>query len=503
MGEAPLIVGVSGLRGIVGQSLTPEVAVRFAGALGAWLRGRTPRPRVAVGHDGRRGGRELAHVAMGALAGTGASVESIGPSTTPTMGCVVDGRGLDAGVMITASHNPQEWNGLKVILGEPDGACAPSAATARAIVEAFEHGPGAGVGAAWVGAAEAGRVIEVDGSIGRHVEPLLARARTLGFGGERGSAGGGGGGGGGRWTIVLDSVNCAGAAAAAMALPREAFHVVQLHGDGSGIFPHAPEPTAENLSGPGGLCDAVPGLRADIGLAQDPDADRLAIVDETGRYIGEEYTLALCAESVLSARGMAGAGAGAPVLVANLSTSRMIDDVAGVYGAEVVRTPVGEANVVERMKALRRLGREVVLGGEGNGGVIWPGVVHVRDSLGAMALVLAMMARTGLRVSELVARINGYSPGGQGYAIRKHKTPIASKAAAEPAVRALARAYAAERVDLQDGVRIDFGARGPRSGVWVHVRASNTEPIMRLICEAPSTAVADEVLAEVSGVIHG
>ena len=179
------------------------------------------------------------------------------------------------------------------------------------------------------------------------------------------------------------------------------------------------------------------------------------------------------------------------MFVVNLSTSRMIDDVAAHYGAEVVRTPVGEANVVERMKQLKMAGRDVVMGGEGNGGVIWPEVTYVRDSLSAMALTLALMARTGKKVSELVAMVDAMGPGKKGYCILKRKAPLASKADAVPVVEHLTRVYRGEggaAVDTQDGVRIDWPARG----VWAHVRASNTEPIMRVIVEAPTEALATE-----------
>ncbi len=272
---------------------------------------------------------------------------------------------------------------------------------------------------------------------------------------------------------------------------------MQLHGDDSGIFPHTPEPTAENLSGEGGLCDAVPGLKADVGFAQDPDGDRLAIVDERGVYIGEEYTLAIAAEAILGAMGDDAKGA---VLVTNLSTSRMIEDVAAAYGARVERTAVGEANVVERMKALKAAGQNCVLGGEGNGGVIWPEVTYVRDSLGAMALTLGLMAREGKTVSQLVEQINAYAPAG-GYTIVKRKQALATKADAAPAVHRIADRYADQRVDTQDGVRVDFDA-GPHAGSWVHVRASNTEPILRLIAEAANEAKAAALLDEVAAIVN-
>lgn len=316
----------------------------------------------------------------------------------------------------------------------------------------------------------------------------------------------------GQFKVVLDSVNTSGAEAAMQYLStssllseRERHQVVQLHGDGSGIFPHTPEPTKENLSGESGLCDAVPGLKADVGFAQDPDADRLAIVDEKGEYIGEEYTLVLCAMALMEARvGQGGSGDGKPVFVVNLSTSRMIDDVAKHYGGEVVRTAVGEANVVEAMKSLKASGRDVVLGGEGNGGVIWPEVTYVRDSLSGMALVLSLMARTGKTVSQLVEMINAMGPTDEvktsGYTIIKKKSALAKKSDADPVLQHLNAIYSQQgdcRVDLQDGIRIDWDAKG----VWAHVRASNTEPIMRVIVEAPSSDEAQAVASEIDAQI--
>jgi phosphomannomutase len=535
MSDAPLIVGVSGLRGIVGESLTPEVAVRYAGAFANWLWAQprlNDRPTVFLARDGRKGGEAIAALVRGALLSSGCDVIDIGVATTPSAGMAmrlhIDSDGC---MIITASHNPSEWNGLKLLItdrkisqreiesmseGEIEsfqnalvGPAAPPKEIVEQIIGCFERGA-----SSWCGNDSIG-VLEVDAdSTERHAEWVVQQLPSEQFMAPLSS----------EFRVVVDSVNCSGAAAASMLIEKLGSSTVQLHGDESGIFPHTPEPTAENLSGAGGLCDAVPGLKADVGFAQDPDADRLAIVDEHGRYIGEEYTLALCAEAVLSAmlnRAQEGGGSpsprpsphggeggGAPVLVANLSTSRMIDDVAAKHGGRVVRTPVGEANVVEVMKKLKFEGQNVVLGGEGNGGVIWPEVVYVRDSLGSMALVLSLMARTGKTVSELVARINSYSPGadsgngGGGYAIVKRKVEIASKADARPAVEAVAAHFggrADATIDLQDGVRVDL----PEKGVWVHVRASNTEPIMRLIAEAPTKADAGAILAEVEGAIAG
>jgi phosphomannomutase len=259
-------------------------------------------------------------------------------------------------------------------------------------------------------------------------------------------------------------------------------HAVMLHGESSGVFPHAPEPTLENLSAAGGLCDAVRGLGACAGFAQDPDADRLAIIDERGRYIGEEYTLALAAEAVLGAMGPDARGR---AVCTNLSTSRMLDDVAARHGARVIRTAVGEANVVEAMKA-----SGAVIGGEGNGGVIWPEITFVRDSLSAMALVMGLVARSGRTIGDLVASMPQY-------AIVKRKADLSRKSDADPALDAIAQRYASASIDRQDGVRVDFADR------WVHVRPSNTEPILRLIAEAPTQSEAQSLLEDVEGIVQG
>lgn len=497
MSEAPLILGVSGLRGIVGESLTPEVAARYAGAFGAWLKAKWGwAEEVVVARDGRAGGDAVYHSVISGLSSAGMHVRAIDVATTPTAGLAL---GAAAGaIVVTASHNPGEWNGLKclVLFDEGDvGGRAPSQAEAEEIIARFR-------GSDSSADSPAGSVDHVgnDEAIDYHVAICNSRYRAcVGDGpGELAAQ---------EFCAVLDSVNASGAQAAEALLGEIGARAVQLFGDGSGVFPHPPEPTRENLSGRGGLCDAVPGLKADVGFAQDPDADRLAIVDELGSYIGEEYTLVLAAASLLEARDSSRLEAGStktgPVIVTNLSTSRMIDDVAAHYGSRVVRTAVGEANVVERMKALKEQGEDVVLGGEGNGGVIWPEVVYVRDSLGAMALTLALMARTGKKVSELVSWIDSMAgEGGGGYAIVKRKVDIPTKEAAAPAIEAVRKACEGESgavVDLQDGVRVDW----PGQRAWAHVRASNTEPIMRLIGEAPSEAEAEALLARVEAMIAG
>lgn len=521
MSESPLILGVSGLRGIVGESLTPEVAVRYAAAFGTWIQEKTGarRPLVLVGRDGRLGGESTYTAAISGLLATGCRVRRLGVAMTPTVGMQCDLAMADAALIITASHNPQEWNGIKILIREAGwstnrdsdargsvddsvcDACAPDAKTAQEIVDQYNNGT-----IEWWGGEDV-----CDSSVDDDVEhphclKVLDACGPL-IGDE----------GGDYWStfeslrmmsVVLDSVNCSGSYITKLFFEDTPCKAMNLHGEQTGRFPHTPEPTKENLSGEGGLCDVVPGIKADVGFAQDPDADRLAIVDEHGEYIGEEYTLVLCAMALMEARMGNGEreGNGTPVFVVNLSTSRMIDDVAAHYGAEVVRSAVGEANVVEQMKALKAQGRDVVLGGEGNGGVIWPEVTYVRDSLSGMALVLSLMARTGKSVSELVSMINAMGPTDEvksnGYTILKAKSALASKADAVPVVKHLDGIYSGKagcRVDLQDGIRIDWDERG----VWAHVRASNTEPIMRVIVEAPSSDEAERVAAEIDAHILG
>lgn len=494
MSDAPLMLGVSGLRGIVGRSLTPEVAARFAGAFGTWLTRRGRRfdrhkewpsgPVVLVGADGRAGYEPIRDAALRGLREAGCFAMDMGIAMTPTIGVLTDHDDADGALIVTASHNPQQWNGLKCLVrsetGTPGGdavsACAPSAKFAAEIVAEYQRGaPAKGDG--MVGAMSSN---SADIHLGSVMEGISEVA-----GGPVGQR---------QFRVVLDSVNGAGRfAGRSMIEDALRCDLTHLGAEDGGLFPHPPEPTRENLTS---LCDAVLAHDADIGFAQDPDADRLAIVDERGRYIGEEYTLALAGESLLSSAYHPLTPSPARVLVTNLSTSRMLDDVALRHGARVLRTPVGEANVVEAMKREKASGNTVVLGGEGNGGVIWPKVTYVRDSLSAMALVLALMARTGKTVSQLVADLPAY-------AIEKRKVDLAGgrKEDATPAVSKLTAAYRAEKLDTQDGIRIDF-TQGARAGrAWLHVRASNTEPIMRLIAEAPTAAEARAILDEAATIV--
>jgi phosphomannomutase len=475
MSDAPLMLGVSGLRGITGRSLTLDVAQRYAGAFAAWLEGRGG-SSIVIGRDGRAGGGEIHAAIAEVFVAAGFRVADLGVAMTPTVGVMVDELRGDGAMIVTASHNPQEWNGLKCLVRERGtngaSAAAPSATVASEIIAIFNSGRVAP-------ASSGGEVGGVGTAARTHVWRVLAAAGDLGLLQKPARPP----------RVVLDSVNASGVEGGRMLLAQALGCELIHHGsEDSGIFPHPPEPTKDNL---GDLGRAVARFNAQAGFAQDPDADRLAIIDENARYIGEEYTLALAAESLLSAAPPTGRPR---VLVTNLSTSRMLEDIAARHGARVLRTPVGEANVVEVMKREAAAGSEVVLGGEGNGGVIWPKVTYVRDSLSAMALVLSLMARTGRTLGELVAAIPSY-------AIEKRKVDLARKEDALPAIESVARAYREHRVDLQDGVRVDFTTGKLSWRAWLHVRASNTEPIMRLIAEAPTVSDSRRILDDAAAVI--
>ncbi len=473
-----LIVSVSGLRGVVGQSLTAEVAARYASVLGGWFvereTGGAGRPVVVLGRDGRAGGAVMRDAVVAGLTSAGCDVVDLGVAMTPTVGVMTDAREAAGGVVITASHNPQQWNGIKCLVRDSKqarevSACAPEVSAAAGIAQRFADGSGLSVAWDQLGTCEASTDsvrTHVDVVLDRIGSDVAAAIRSRGF------------------TAVLDSVNASGGPGGVMLLGELGCKVEAIAGESTGLFPHVPEPTRENLSGKVGLCSKVGELGADVGFAQDPDADRLAIIDENGAYIGEEYTLVLAAWSALELLGSAAKNC---VLATNLSTSRMLGDIANKFGARVERTAVGEANVVSELKR-----HTISFGGEGNGGVIWPEVTYVRDSLSSMALVLALCARTGKSISELVGEINALSPSGNGYSIVKRKVAVVDRASATKLIEEVAARYEGQpgaKIDRRDGVWVDLSERG----AWLHVRSSNTEPIVRLIAEAPTLAEAEEL----------
>ncbi|HWE01667.1 MAG TPA: phosphoglucosamine mutase [Tepidisphaeraceae bacterium] len=452
-----LMIGVSGMRGTIGGTLTPLVVTRMASAFAAWLK-ETSKPAngkhfcVALGRDSRPSGTWVRDAAVAVLTASGMEVIDLDIVTTPGVAMMVRHLSADAGMVITASHNPIEWNGLKLL---NRNAVAPPPADAAAIIAMYHDSR-----SAYARVSDLVSPRKNGQTHALHIQKVLEHVDVLGISSKR-------------VKVVLDSVNGAGSVVTAMLLSRLGCQVVHMNATPDGQFPHEPEPTAKNLVA---LCDEVRRQKAAVGFAQDPDADRLAIVDENGNYIGEEYSLVLGAQWIMSRK----AGA---VAVANLSSSRMLDDIAAAHGGRVIRTPVGEASVVDCM-----LRNNASIGGEGNGGVIDPRVVPGRDSLVGIAYVLQLMAATRKSIGQLVAEIPRYE-------IVKTKFDC-KRDDADRAVEAIKKHFAHERIDAQDGIRIDW------ENAWVHARPSNTEPIMRIIAEAPDRATADAKIAQVRDVVN-
>ena len=433
-----LMVGVSGVRGIVGKTLTPRVALDFAQAYGTLLGG----GRVVLARDSRPSGTMFEAAAAAGLLAAGCQVTQLGLVMTPTVGRAIREGKYDGGMIITASHNPSQWNGLKFL---DDMGVAPDPELARQIASIREKQEFRSL--------ESGIApLDTDAEAGqRHVDAVVDACETSVTG----------------LRVVLDSINGAGCVHTPLLLQRLGCELIHINGEPTGDFAHEPEPIAANLQG---LCQAVREHGAAVGFAQDPDADRLAIVDEQGTYIGEEYTLALAVKWVLSQRP-------GPV-AANLSTSRMIDDLAREYGVEVIRTPVGESHVARSM-----LKHGCTIGGEGNGGVIDPRICYVRDSLSSISFILQLLSAEGRPLSQIVAQMPHY-------ASVKEKFP-APRDVIIKAVEEVAKEFANLKPNISDGVRVDF-ERG-----WVHLRASNTEPIVRIIAEADSEQAGRELVERV------
>lgn len=449
------MIGVSGMRGTVGGTLTPPVVAEMASAFAVWLKQQPSTgnpPRVVFGRDSRPSGPWVRDAAVAALHASGIAVIDLDIVTTPGVAMMLKHLGADAAMIATASHNPIEWNGLKFL---NKNAVAPPPEDAAAIKKFYNEGR-----CDFVRVQSLTLPQRNSETHALHVKRVLEYVDVLGISTKR-------------YKVVLDSVNGAGCVATATLLSKLGCQLVHINATPNGQFPHDPEPMAANLTQ---LAAEVRRQHAAVGFAQDPDADRLAIVDETGTYIGEEYSLALAAKLIMSKKPGA-------LAVTNLSTSRMLDDVAAASGGRVLRTPVGEANVVDAM-----LKNHSMIGGEGNGGVIDPRIVPGRDSLVGMAYVLQLMAATGKSISALVAEIPRYEIVKTKFECRRED--------ADRAVAALVKHFSGETIDTQDGIRIDW------PDAWVHARPSNTEPIMRVIAEASDRAAAEARINQVQDVIR-
>ena len=447
-----LMISVSGIRGHVGTDLTPEIVARYAAALGAWSRrgiSSSGRPAVVLGRDARTSGPMFTRAAAAGLMSVGVDVIDLGMVPTPTVQLAVEHHDARAGLILTASHNPIEWNALKFV--GPDGIFLDAEA-GTVVRELAEQGPAR---ANW---SEIGQVRQDPDAIPRHLDAIL-QLPMIDVPAIRKR----------RFKVALDCVRGAGATAMLPLLERLNCEVYGINLETDGLFPRPPEPIPENL---GDLSRLVKESGAAVGLAIDPDVDRLALVDETGRPIGEDYTLAFAVAAVLDGRPTEGTP---PTVVVNLSTSLVVEDAARSRGARFVRAPVGEANVARAIRDER-----AIIGGEGNGGVMLPALHIGRDAPLGVALILHLLAATGVTLSRLVSAAPRYT-------IVKAKGPRGPEL--RPLYDRLRQRFPDAVVDERDGLRLSWHDR------WLHVRPSGTEPIVRLIAEAPTAADAEALVS--------
>ena len=442
-----LMVSVSGVRGRVGEALTPEIIAQFAAGFGAWAKKRAVgKAKIVVGRDSRVSGPMFQPVVISALQSVGCDVILVDMAPTPTIQLAVEHHHAAGGLAITASHNPIEWNALKFI--GPSGLFldGTEAAEMRATVE------GEIPRAKWD---ELGVIENDDGAVERHIDLVLGLS-FIDVEGIRKR----------QFNVALDCVRGAGGAFMPRLLDRLGCRVTAINLETDGRFPRPPEPVAENLTE---LEALVRKSGAQIGFAVDPDVDRLALVSNEGRAIGEDYTLALAAKLVFRHRD--------GNMVTNLSTSRIVDDIAEEQGRRVIRAPVGEVNVATRMRS-----ENAPIGGEGNGGVILTEVHLGRDAPLGAALMLQLLLEEGKPLSEIVASYPRYS-------IVKDKLDRPA-APLDAVYSSLKKTFSDADVDTQDGLRLTWTDR------WVHVRPSGTEPIVRVIAEAPTVKEAEELIAK-------
>lgn len=444
-----LIKSISGIRGTIGgapnDNLTPLDAVKFASAYGTWLKtaSNTEKLTVVIGRDARLSGEMIQNLVVSTLVGLGIDVIDLGLSTTPTVEIAVPMEKADGGIILTASHNPKQWNALKLLdhKGEFLNAEEGQKILELAEKEAFEFAE----------VDQLGEVIHNDAYMDIHIDEVLelplVDAETIKKAGFK---------------VVVDGVNSSGGVIIPKLLKTLGVEVIKLYCDPTGHFPHNPEPLKEHL---GDICKRVVEEQADFGIVVDPDVDRLAFISNDGEMFGEEYTLVACADYVL--------GKTKGNTVSNLSSSRALRDVTLKHGGTYEAAAVGEVNVVTKMKA-----NKAIIGGEGNGGIIYPESHYGRDALVGTALFLMLMAEKGGTVAELRASYPSYF-------MAKKKIELTPTLDVDGLLAQMAEKYKNEELSTIDGVKIDF----PEN--WVHLRKSNTEPIIRIYTEAQSQAEAD------------
>ena len=454
-----LIKSISGIRGTIGgqtnDNLTPVDAVKFAAAYGSWLKSYSEKDnlKVVIGRDARLSGEMIQNLVVSTLVGLGIDVIDLGLSTTPTVEIAVPLEKADGGIILTASHNPKQWNALKLLNEKGEFLDAEQGAKILALAEKEDF--------EFAEVDDLGEIIKNDSYIDIHIDEVLelslVDAETI-----KKAA----------FKVVVDGVNSTGGIAIPKLLDELGVEVVKLYCDPTGHFPHNPEPLKEHL---GDICKKVVEEKADFGIVVDPDVDRLAFISNDGEMFGEEYTLVACADYVLSkTKGNT---------VSNLSSSRALRDVTEKHGGTYEAAAVGEVNVVTKMKA-----NNAIIGGEGNGGIIYPESHYGRDALVGTALFLMLMAERGGTVAELRASYPSYF-------MSKKKIQLMPNLDVDALLEAMHDKYKDGDVSTIDGVKIDF----PEN--WVHLRKSNTEPIIRIYTEAKSQNEADGLADRIIGEI--
>lgn len=457
-----LIKSISGIRGTIGgkpgDNLTPIDAVKFAASYGIWLKEYSKKEnlKVVIGRDARLSGEMIQNLVVSTLVGLGIDVIDLDLSTTPTVEIAVPLEKADGGIILTASHNPKQWNALKLLNEKGEFLDAAQGALILKIAEKEDFD--------FSEVDNLGEITKNDSYIDIHIDEVLNLSLVDADVIRKA-----------KFKVVVDGVNSTGGIAIPKLLKELGVEVVELYCDPTGHFPHNPEPLKEHLKD---ICDLVVKENADFGIVVDPDVDRLAFISDNGEMFGEEYTLVACADYVL--------GKTKGNTVSNLSSSRALRDITEKHGGTYEAAAVGEVNVVTKMKA-----NNAIIGGEGNGGIIYPESHYGRDSLVGTALFLMLMAEKGGTVAELRASYPSYF-------MSKKKIQLTPGLDVEGILKSMAEKYADEDISTIDGVKIDF----PEN--WVHLRKSNTEPIIRIYTEAKSQieadGLADRIIDEIKAV---
>lgn len=459
-----LIKSISGIRGTiggnVGDNLTPIDAVKFASAYGTFLKKQSGKEKltVVIGRDARISGPMIHQLVMQTLVGLGINVIDLGLSTTPTVEVAVPLEKADGGIILTASHNPKQWNALKLLNSKGEFLSGAEGAEILTIAESDSFD--------FADVDQLGTITEINDYMDRHIDEVLNLKLVDAEAVKRKN-----------FKVVVDGVNSSGGIVIPALLKKMGVEVVELYCEPNGHFPHNPEPLKEHL---GAICELVVKENADFGIVVDPDVDRLAFISNNGEMFGEEYTLVAVADYVLSKTP--------GNTVSNMSSSRALRDVTEKHGGSYEASAVGEVNVVELMKK-----NNAIIGGEGNGGIIYPEIHYGRDALVGVALFLTYLAQQDKDVAALRATYPAYF-------MSKNKIELTPEIDVDGILTQMQHQYASERISTVDGFKIDF------ADSWVHLRKSNTEPIIRIYTEAPSQQAADElaenILSEIQHMVQ-